>query len=100
MMPMNSASSTVSSVGKRTGVADADQTIEDTVARSPGTCMTMGTAATMMSLAEVLGPSIELADGYPMDAETADRIRTFLERDIPALGIRIALNYIIYSMTH
>jgi dihydroxy-acid dehydratase len=31
------------------------QDIEDTVARSPGTCMTMGTAATMMSLAEALG---------------------------------------------
>jgi len=29
--------------------------IEDGIARSPGTCMTMGTAATMMSLAEVLG---------------------------------------------
>ena len=29
--------------------------IEDTIARSPGTCMTMGTAATMMSLAEALG---------------------------------------------
>jgi len=28
--------------------------IEDTIARSPGTCMTMGTAATMMSLAEAL----------------------------------------------
>jgi dihydroxy-acid dehydratase len=31
------------------------QGIEDTIARSPGTCMTMGTAATMMSLAEALG---------------------------------------------
>jgi dihydroxy-acid dehydratase len=29
--------------------------IEDSIARSPGTCMTMGTAATMMSLAEALG---------------------------------------------
>ena len=29
--------------------------IEDGIARSPGTCMTMGTAATMMSIAEVLG---------------------------------------------
>ena len=28
------------------------QEIEDGIARSPGTCMTMGTAATMMSLAE------------------------------------------------
>jgi dihydroxy-acid dehydratase len=31
------------------------QQIEDGIARSPGTCMTMGTAATMMSLAETLG---------------------------------------------
>jgi len=29
--------------------------IEDGIARSPGTCMTMGTAATMMSIAEALG---------------------------------------------
>jgi dihydroxy-acid dehydratase len=34
------------------------QEIEDSIARSPGTCMTMGTAATMMSLAEVLGFSL------------------------------------------
>jgi dihydroxy-acid dehydratase len=31
------------------------QEMEDAIARSPGTCMTMGTAATMMALAEVLG---------------------------------------------
>src|SRR5919108_141084 len=31
------------------------QEIEDAIARSPGTCMTMGTAATMMSIAEALG---------------------------------------------
>ncbi|MCY0672174.1 dihydroxy-acid dehydratase, partial [Klebsiella pneumoniae] len=29
--------------------------IEEGIARSAGTCMTMGTAATMMSLAETLG---------------------------------------------
>ena len=29
--------------------------IEDSISRSPGTCMTMGTAATMMSIAEALG---------------------------------------------
>ena len=42
---------------KRAGLLD-DQTwneLEDGIARSPGTCMTMGTAATMMSLAECLG---------------------------------------------
>ena len=31
------------------------QEIEDGIARSPGTCMTMGTASTMTSLAEALG---------------------------------------------
>ncbi|KPK08089.1 MAG: dihydroxy-acid dehydratase [Betaproteobacteria bacterium SG8_39] len=37
-------------------ITEADwQEIEDSIARSPGTCMTMGTAATMMSLAEALG---------------------------------------------
>jgi len=37
-------------------ITEADwQGIEDSIARSPGTCMTMGTAATMMSLAEALG---------------------------------------------
>ncbi len=42
---------------KRAGRLD-EQTwadLEDGIARSPGTCMTMGTAATMMSLAETLG---------------------------------------------
>src|SRR5438105_5569211 len=39
--------------------------IEDGIARSPGTCMTMGTAATMMSLAEVLGFSLPGAASIP-----------------------------------
>ena len=41
------------------------QEIEDGIARSPGTCMTMGTAATMMSLAEVLGFSLPGASCIP-----------------------------------
>jgi len=41
------------------------QEIEDSIARSPGTCMTMGTAATMMSLAEVLGLSLPGAASIP-----------------------------------
>jgi len=41
------------------------QEIEDTVARSPGTCMTMGTAATMMSLADSLGFSLPGAASIP-----------------------------------
>ena len=42
---------------KRAGKLDdgAWEEIEDGIARSAGTCMTMGTAATMMSLAEALG---------------------------------------------
>jgi len=41
------------------------QEIEDSIARSPGTCMTMGTAATMMSLAEALGFSLPGAASIP-----------------------------------
>jgi dihydroxy-acid dehydratase len=41
------------------------QEIEDGIARSPGTCMTMGTAATMMSLAEVLGFTLPGASCIP-----------------------------------
>ncbi len=41
------------------------QEIEDGIARSPGTCMTMGTAATMMSLAEALGLALPGAASIP-----------------------------------
>ena len=41
------------------------QEIEDGIARSPGTCMTMGTAATMMSLAEALGLTLPGASSIP-----------------------------------
>ena len=39
--------------------------IEDGIAHSPGTCMTMGTAATMMSLTEALGLSLPGASAIP-----------------------------------
>src|SRR6202521_4918742 len=39
--------------------------IEDGIARSAGTCMTMGTASTMTSLAEVLGFSLPGASAIP-----------------------------------
>ena len=39
--------------------------IEDGIARSPGTCMTMGTAATMMSIAESLGLTLPGAASIP-----------------------------------
>jgi dihydroxy-acid dehydratase len=41
------------------------QEIEDGIARSPGTCMTMGTAATMMALAESLGFTLPGAASIP-----------------------------------
>ena len=44
--------------------------IEDGIARTPGTCMTMGTAATMMLAAEALGFSLPGASSLPaMDSE-------------------------------
>lgn len=39
--------------------------IEQGIARSPGTCMTMGTAATMMSLADSLGMTLPGASSIP-----------------------------------
>ncbi len=39
--------------------------LEEGMARSPGTCMTMGTAATMMSLAETLGMTLPGASSIP-----------------------------------
>jgi dihydroxy-acid dehydratase len=39
--------------------------IENGIARSPGTCMTMGTASTMMSIAEALGMTLPGASSIP-----------------------------------
>src|SRR3546814_6038743 len=39
--------------------------IEDGIARTPGTCMTMGTAATMMSAVEALGRSLPGLSAIP-----------------------------------
>src|SRR3546814_20040124 len=39
--------------------------IEDGIARTPGTCMTMGTAATMMSAVEALGMSLPGSSAIP-----------------------------------
>jgi dihydroxy-acid dehydratase len=44
---------------------DAWQGIEDGIARSAGTCMTMGTASTMAALVEVLGLSLPGASSIP-----------------------------------
>ena len=52
---------------RRAGTIDETQwlEIEQGIARSAGTCMTMGTAATMMSLAEVLGFTLPGASSIP-----------------------------------
>jgi gamma-glutamyltranspeptidase/glutathione hydrolase len=47
---------------------------------TPGGVMLMLSEYGTLSLAEVLGPSIELADGYPIDAETADRIERWRDK--------------------
>ena len=44
---------------------DAFAEMEEAGARSPGTCMTMGTASTMMALAEVLGMTLAGASSIP-----------------------------------
>jgi len=47
---------------------------------TPGGLMLMLAEYGTLSLAEVLAPSIELADGYPIDAETADRIERWRDK--------------------
>ena len=52
------------------------QEIEDGIARSPGTCMTMGTAATMMSLAEALGLTLPGASSIPAPDSNHSKMAT------------------------
>ena len=47
---------------------------------TPGGLMLMLAEYGTLSLAEVLAPSIELADGYPIDAETADNIERWKDK--------------------
>jgi len=47
---------------------------------TPGGLMLMLAEYGSLSLADVLGPSIELADGYPIDGETADNIERWKEK--------------------
>jgi gamma-glutamyltranspeptidase/glutathione hydrolase len=47
---------------------------------TPGALIVMLAEYGKLSLAEVLAPAISLADGYPIDAETADRIEA--EKDL------------------
>ena len=50
--------------------------IEDGIARSPGTCLTMGTAATMMSLAEALGLTLPGAASIPAPDSNHSKMAT------------------------
>ena len=69
--------------------------IEDGIARSPGHCMTMGTASTMTSVAEVLGLTLPGAVSIPavdsthahMAARTGVRIMTMVQEDIRPRGV-------------
>jgi gamma-glutamyltranspeptidase/glutathione hydrolase len=47
---------------------------------TPGGILLMLAEYGTLSLADVLGPSIELADGYPIDAETADNIERWKDK--------------------
>jgi dihydroxy-acid dehydratase len=58
------------------------QEIEDGIARSPGTCMTMGTAATMMSLAESLGFSLPGAASIPAPDSNHSKMATLTGKRI------------------
>jgi dihydroxy-acid dehydratase len=71
------------------------QDIEQCIARSPGHCMTMGTASTMTSAAEVLGLTLPGAASIPaadsrhalMAAATGKRIVTMVWEDVKPLDI-------------
>ena len=56
--------------------------VEDTIARSPGTCMTMGTAATMMSLAEALGFTLPGYSSIPAPDSNHARMATLTGKRI------------------
>jgi gamma-glutamyltranspeptidase / glutathione hydrolase len=47
---------------------------------TPGGLMTMLAEFGMLSLKDVLGPAIQMAEGYPMDLETAERIERSKEK--------------------
>ncbi|MEV7968506.1 L-arabinonate dehydratase [Sphaerisporangium sp. NPDC088356] len=61
---------------KRAGlVDDAEMSgVEEGIARSPGHCMTMGTASTMTSVAEVLGMTLPGAASIPAVASAHNRM--------------------------
>jgi dihydroxy-acid dehydratase len=52
------------------------QAIEDGIARSPGTCMTMGTASTLAAIAETLGLTLTGASSIPAVHSAHERMAT------------------------
>ena len=58
------------------------QEIEDGIARSPGTCMTMGTAATMMAIAEALGLTLPGASSIPAPDSNHAKLATLTGKRI------------------
>ena len=65
--------------------ASAWRGIEEGIARTPGTCMTMGTAATMMLAAEALGMSLPGAASLP----AADAAHRRMARAAGAQAVRL-----------
>ena len=69
--------------------------VEDGIARSPGTCMTMGTASTMMSATETLGLTLPGASSIPapdsrhamMATQSGRRIVEMVWEDLKPLDI-------------
>jgi dihydroxy-acid dehydratase len=61
---------------------DAWTELEDGIARSPGVCMTMGTAATMASIAEALGLTLPGASSIPAVFSEHARMATACGRRI------------------
>jgi len=77
------------------------QEVEDGIARSPGTCMTMGTASTMTSAAEVLGLTLPGASSIPaadsrhamMATHTGRRIVEMVWEDLKPLDLLTAASF-------
>ncbi len=65
---------------------DSWNELEDGIARSPGTCMTMGTASTMMAMAEVLGLSLPGASSIPAVHSAHNRMASACGRRIVDLA--------------
>jgi dihydroxy-acid dehydratase len=74
-------------VDKQAGVISEQewQAMEAGIARSFGTCMTMGTAATMMALAEALGMTLPGASSIPAADSAHSRMATACGRRIVAM---------------